>query len=124
MANRKDKLIDARQVSELTGLAVKTIRMGKGIAQTLPRPVTRKHRFVRWSLIEVEVWISDTKRRATGEGEGKDSNVIPMPSPATRAKRAKIFLTLTAYQTSSPSASLEDDDRPAETDSYSLRPAE
>lgn len=106
-------------------MAVKTVRMGTGLAATLPRPVIRRHRFVRWSLIEVEVWISDTKRRATGEGEGKDSNVIPMPSPATRAtRREKLLSTLAAYQTSSPSASLEDDDRPAETDSYSQRQAE
>lgn len=115
MAKRSDRLIDVKEVAVLTGFAVKTIRMSRGTAATLPRPIIRRPRFVRWSLIEVEVWISDTKRRATDEREG-NSNVIPLSS-ATRAKqRAQVLLTLSAHQTS-PADSLAAD-CPAETDSY------
>lgn len=105
----------------MTGMAVKTIRMDKGLAATLPRPVICRRRFVRWSLIEVEVWISDIKRRATNEKA--KSNVIPLSSATRARQREQVLLTLTAHQASMPADSLAADSPAKKTDSYSQRQA-
>lgn len=73
-----DKLIPVKVVSELTGFAVKTIRMRAGQAATLPAPV-RIGRAVRWSRKEVERWVSDKLRERRASGA---TNVIQMPPPS------------------------------------------